>query len=221
MARSNKHYDTKREELIQIALDLFVEKGYENTTITQIMKASKLSKGGMYHYFSSKEEVLNAVIEYGLTQELEKTKAGMKNLPIEKKLIYFLSDGGSIGEFTLKLLSYKDSNAESLAAYRIREYNIHLCTPILADIIEEGVAAGIYKTKYPKAMGEFFILLIKAVIETNILPPVNAEDKRQRLEALIHIAKFCLELDDKQTEELRQFSYDNIPLISAKEGTTT
>lgn len=220
MARSNKHHAYKREALIQIALELFLENGYENTTITQIMKAAELSKGGMYHYFSSKEEILDAVIQHGLLQELEKTKAGLEILPVEEKLAYFTTSSDSISSFTQKLLAYKDNNSDSIVAYRIREYNVHLCTPILADIIEQGVVAGIYKTPYPKEMGEFFVLLVKAVVETNFLPPANDKERLRRMEAFVHLAGGCLGLDADAVEKMRQLLLGELLLQPIKEEPT-
>lgn len=64
MARPNTNYESKRLELIQIAFKIFMEKGYENTTITDILRASGISKGAMYHYFDKKEDILDAVLNY-------------------------------------------------------------------------------------------------------------------------------------------------------------
>ena len=116
MARSNKHHEANKEALIQIALDLFVENGYENTTITQIMKAANLSKGGMYHYFSSKEEILDAVIVFSLSQEIEKIKTAVNALPVEEKIFGF-TQNVEIGQFTRKLTNYTRNNSNSIVAW--------------------------------------------------------------------------------------------------------
>ena len=52
-----------RDKIIQNSAILFAEKGYENTSINDILKATKCSKGGLYHYFQSKMEILQAIIK--------------------------------------------------------------------------------------------------------------------------------------------------------------
>ena len=62
MAR-NKHPEQTLEKIIVTAARLFVEKGYEQTSVQDILDATGLSKGGLYHHFKSKEQILNAVMQ--------------------------------------------------------------------------------------------------------------------------------------------------------------
>lgn len=55
--------DEKRQELLNAAEMLFCQKGYEGTSVQDILSALHLSKGGFYHHFASKEEVLRALCE--------------------------------------------------------------------------------------------------------------------------------------------------------------
>ena len=48
----------RREEIYEKTLELFFEKGYDKTSLSEIATALNLTKGGLYHYFSSKEELL-------------------------------------------------------------------------------------------------------------------------------------------------------------------
>ena len=50
MAR-NKHPEQTLEKIVETAAQLFVEKGYEQTSIQDILDVSGLSKGGLYHHF--------------------------------------------------------------------------------------------------------------------------------------------------------------------------
>ncbi len=52
-----------KEEIIKKSLELFAEKGYENTSVSDILKEVEISKGGLYHYFASKEEILDNISE--------------------------------------------------------------------------------------------------------------------------------------------------------------
>ena len=55
--------DARRDELLRIALRLFAERGFEGTTIADIATATGTAHGLVYHYFSSKNELLLAVLE--------------------------------------------------------------------------------------------------------------------------------------------------------------
>jgi len=202
MARSNKNHDANREALIKIALDLFLEYGYENTTVTQIMRAANLSKGGMYHYFASKEEILNAVIQFGLMQEVERMQSALDALPVEERLLMF-AQSSDVGDFASKLLRYSSQNQDSIVAYKVREYNIHLAIPLLTEIFEQGIAAGIYKIAYPKEVAEFCSLLVRAIADANLLPVTDMEGQRRRLETFFHIVFACAEPSKEHAEQLK------------------
>lgn len=55
--------DEKRQELLGEAEKLFCQKGYDKTSVQDILDAAGLSKGGFYHHFASKEDVLKALCE--------------------------------------------------------------------------------------------------------------------------------------------------------------
>ena len=203
MARSNKNHDTNREALIKIALELFLENGYENTTVSQIMKYANLSKGGMYHYFTSKEDILNAVIQFGMMQEVERLRAIVAAVPVEERLLAFTRNA-DVGDFTRKLLSYSSQHKDSIVAYKVREYNTHLTIPLLTEILEQGVAAGIYKIVYPKEVSEFCALLVRAIADTNLLPATDEAGHLRRLETFFHIAFACVEPSPDHAEQLKK-----------------
>src|SRR5215469_14412274 len=60
----------RRAELVDVAQRLFLEKGYERTTINDVIAATQLSKGAFYHHFRAKEELLEAIAERFAQQAL-------------------------------------------------------------------------------------------------------------------------------------------------------
>lgn len=56
---------TSREKILSVALELFAQKGYHATSISQIAKKAKISKGLMYNYFTNKEKLLDEIIQEG------------------------------------------------------------------------------------------------------------------------------------------------------------
>ena len=52
-----------KEKIIEIAFRLFLDKGYKNTSMSDLVKETKLSKGAFYHHFKNKESLYKEVID--------------------------------------------------------------------------------------------------------------------------------------------------------------
>lgn len=61
MVRTKKTPEVRSNELIDCAERLFFQHGYENTTVNDVIREANVSKGAFYHYFVSKEALLEAV----------------------------------------------------------------------------------------------------------------------------------------------------------------
>ncbi|MEO6471071.1 MAG: helix-turn-helix domain-containing protein, partial [Aeromicrobium sp.] len=53
---------TRREELLQIAAELFATKGFKNTTVRDIADAAGILSGSLYHHFDSKESMVDEIL---------------------------------------------------------------------------------------------------------------------------------------------------------------
>ena len=60
-----------RQEILRTAARLFQQRGYDATSMNDVAAALKLSKGGLYHHFQSKDEILFEIMDHAmeLTQE--------------------------------------------------------------------------------------------------------------------------------------------------------
>ena len=63
--------ESRRQQIMDAALELFAQQGYANCSIAQLASHSDISKGLMYNYFESKEALLVAIIEDGMREILE------------------------------------------------------------------------------------------------------------------------------------------------------
>jgi len=75
-----------RERIIGVAADLFRKNGFHNTSLSQILKAAGITKGGFYFHFRSKEELGDAVIDY------------MKDFWVENVLNEVAGEKGALGK---------------------------------------------------------------------------------------------------------------------------
>ena len=60
-----KAHDERKNEIIDTAQNLFMTKGYSTCSVAEIIDAIGIAKGTFYHYFKSKEEVLDAIVDKG------------------------------------------------------------------------------------------------------------------------------------------------------------
>lgn len=73
------------EQILNTALSLFCEKGYYSTSIEDIARQAEISKGLLYHYFKSKEEVLAALVEIRINDVLVVMNAAKtKSTPVKQ-----------------------------------------------------------------------------------------------------------------------------------------
>jgi AcrR family transcriptional regulator len=77
----------RRSQIADAAVQLFIEKGFHKTTTRQIARASGISIGSLYEYFTSKEDILymvcesiHAEVESGLTEAMSRATAGPEAL---------------------------------------------------------------------------------------------------------------------------------------------
>ena len=65
MERKRLSKEKRREQIKEVALKLFIENGYSKTTMDEIVQEVGISKGGMYHHFSNKEEIFLELLKDG------------------------------------------------------------------------------------------------------------------------------------------------------------
>lgn len=92
--RSAKQFDDirkqKKELILQSALELFAENGFHATSISQIAKKAKISKGLIYNYFESKNEILSEIIRVGFDSVYSNWDLNHDEVLSEEEFVYFI-----------------------------------------------------------------------------------------------------------------------------------
>ncbi len=82
-----KKGEKRKHELLNTAYRMFIEKGYDNTSIDDIIAKAGIAKGTYYYYFPSKEATLEAVIDMMIDEEVERAnKAVSDNMSVPEKM---------------------------------------------------------------------------------------------------------------------------------------
>ena len=162
MAR-NKHPEETVSRILDTAQKLFFEKGYEKTTIQDIInKLGNLSKGAIYHHFGSKEEIVDAVINRLFEDQESKVEdlindKGMTGLEKLQKLFLLLLNNPE-QERVLRAIPDIMHNPK-VFTMQMMESMDHVAPQILEPIIRHGIEDGSIKTEYPKELAQVLVIL--------------------------------------------------------------
>ena len=172
MTRIVKDYDERYAEFLDVAQGLFYTKGYEATSVQEIIRAVGVAKGTFYHYFDSKAELLESLVrqmfQHTLTM-LEPLVTDEALHPVEKlKQLFTRIDNWKLTnrEFmidTARVL-YADENV--LLREKMRQYARETISPLIAQIIQEGLDASLFDVDYPLAGAELILSMSQSVSES-------------------------------------------------------
>ena len=136
--------ELRKKELTQIAYELFLTKGYENTSVDEIISKAGIAKGTYYYYFESKEQTLEEVINMIIDKCVLKAKQVLDtDLPIEQKFLnVILSLRVSSEEIEFQYVIHVPENI--ILHKKINDRIIKEAVPLLAKIVEEGIELGLF-----------------------------------------------------------------------------
>lgn len=183
MARTVKKADERREEIIKAARELFHSREYEKATMQDLMKTLNIAKGTIYHYFSSKEDLLEAVVKDLIDEELRKKEALIedcrrRNLDAVES-IRMLATADRMAEENEQILDMLHQPGNIiLHARQLGRYLTQLA-PIYAAVIEEGRDQGAFKTDHPLECAEFLLAGIQFLTDVGFYPWTNEEIARR------------------------------------------
>ncbi|AJS58168.1 TetR/AcrR family transcriptional regulator [Paenibacillus sp. IHBB 10380] len=190
MAR-NKYPEQTIEQILSVSAKLFTDKGYEKTSVQDIIDSLGMSKGAIYHHFKSKEEILDAVMD--------------RQFSYNAQMLNNLIDHTQAANARDKLVSIlenivTDQDAHSLDSVLTTQMNnpqfvvtgikvgVTKDAPIIANIILEGKADGSISTDYPIECAEVFMMLVNIWINPRLFKR-NLAETVNRLKFLQHMMK--------------------------------
>ena len=165
MARRVKEAEVRRDELLAVATRLFVDRGYERTSIERIATEAGVAKGTFYLYFESKQDMLTQIVErYGddLLQQLAVELAHEEGDAVAKLRRFFAFSAqfeASRGEMTLEI---------GRALYRVENLALRVgildsafthSLPILTDVIQQGMDQGAFTVSDAAATASILLVL--------------------------------------------------------------
>ncbi|CUB59141.1 HTH-type transcriptional repressor KstR2 [Bacillus subtilis] len=182
-----KEYEERRKEILETAERLFLTKGYTKTTVNDILKEIGIAKGTFYHYFKSKEEVMDEIIMRVIKEDVAKAKVIVSNpnIPVLEKLFRVLMEQSpKSGDIKDKMIEqfHQPNNAEMHQKSLVQSI-IHL-SPVLTEILEQGIEEGIFSTSYPQETIELLLSSAQVIFDDGLFQ-WKPEEMMRRVKAYI------------------------------------
>ncbi len=187
-----KKGDERRLKILEAAEKLFYRNGYEATSIQDILDDLKMSKGGFYHHFESKLQLLEALCQ-GQMQE----NADLMRMAVEKKkgdavaqlnALYerctLWQDGQE--EFTALALRTAYLGGSVQLRDTLKQAMLAGARPLIKDIIHDGIEQKVFFTRYPDDIGELLLQLF-ANLNDEIAMMLVKSEKGSGLSAILNL----------------------------------
>lgn len=182
MARITKDPVVRRNEIIDAAEELFYSVGYDETSVSDIVKAIGVAQGTFYNYFASKEAVLEALVQRHVSQISAKLE-GIKNLEIPavqkfEKMFYTIFENLRNGDgWVFDFLYY---NKHLQITEKLIRQSGSMFLPFNKKIIEEGNQQGIFNVDHIDETMDFIAAVLQCFTHA-LYQKKTDEELRQRL----------------------------------------
>jgi AcrR family transcriptional regulator len=172
MTRIVKAPDERRSELIAYAQKLFYSKGYESTSVRDIVDEIGVAKGTFYYYFDSKTAVLEAVVDELIAQAqaiLQEIVADETLTAIRKWTQAMQAIGNwkiEHKEEMMETLRLVMSDENVLLQYKLQMQSAQMTSHGLAKIIAQGVEEGVFATEFVQEAAEMVVAIYRTFGES-------------------------------------------------------
>lgn len=206
-----KEAKERKNEILDVAERLFGSKGFDHTSTNDILKEVGIARGTLYYHFSSKEEILDAMIERMTGRLIEKARTigSQKDIPVLQRLtIMIISLNVDNAELGRELLAQIHKPENALMHRKMERSLSDGIIPLLTELIEEGIAQGVCQTEYPQEAVEMTFLYANTVFDD--LMEYSEEEKGKKIAAFIyHLERLLnMERDSLKTTMLPIFCRD-------------
>jgi len=212
MAR-NKYPEITEERILEVAQRLFLEKGYENTTIQDIVdELGGLTKGAVYHHFKSKEEIMDAVGDRMFFAnnpfEAVRGRTDLNGLQKLREVVRLNQADAARTDLTVQSIPLSHSPRVLVGMV---EANRRVLTPYFQTLLEEGNRDGSLHTPYTREIAELLPLLTSLWMLPSVFP-ASKEQMRRKFDFLEEmLEKMGVPLFDDSIRQLVQDFFAHLP----------
>lgn len=189
----------RRQQILDEARRLFLTRGYDATTVEDILAAVGIAKGTLYHHFASKEAILEAIVlrTSGEIAERVEVAAADPSLPAIARILTVISSARASEEDIELAQQFRVPENTRFHLLSLQEVFIRL-VPVLTRVVEDGVAAGELSTADARSSVEVVLAAGMTLLDGGIFPldeddPAASAEARQA--TLLRTAAALLDAD--------------------------
>ena len=180
----------RRKEILDVAEELFVTKGYDKTSTNDILDRIGIARGTLYYHFKSKEDILNAIIERINSSLIARasTIASDTSLPVIERFVMTIAGLKVDSEIGNEIIDQVHKPQNALMHQKMQQNLIEGIVPVIVRLVEEGKTQGIFNMEYPAETIEMLIIYSGTVFDDDYDQPGESAAIRpdQRIEAFLY-----------------------------------
>ena len=178
------------EKIISAAEELFLTKGFDKTSMQDIVNALGMSKGAIFHHFKSKEDIFDAILTNTANKQVEEYNnvwlKELEGLNSMDKLKALLNLSLSANNRVASIMAMRINDPKIIVG--MMRSSINVSAPVLADIMREGMADNSIQAVYPDEAAQVLLILVNIWCDPVIFEcDINELEKRFRF--LQYLAK--------------------------------
>ena len=200
--------NNKKEQILDVSLALFLEKGYDNTSISDILSKLDIARGTLYYHFESKEAIMDMIIERSVIQIVKDAQKVIlqKELNIYEKMFSLFASmsmkrlaGGEL------MIDYLNQPQNALFHEKSNRAFMKNITPLLGEIIKEGFEEGLFDNIFPYESAELILVMIIGFIDVHY-ENMDKKDLERRTESLLYNIERMLGAKEGSFDRLKVLS---------------
>jgi len=158
LKRVNKKPEIRRNEIIETSLELFREKGYDQTAVSDIVKKLGIAQGTFFYHFKTKNDIVIAIVERFVDKKINqiKTLAETEEMRADAKLYSILWEQSSDDESRIGEVIHHEHNASIHQKFLVKV--VQESAPYVIQILEQGIAEGIFQIEDLQETAEFILV---------------------------------------------------------------
>jgi AcrR family transcriptional regulator len=167
--RKERERSVRRGEILLVARHLFAEQGFQATTLEEIARRAEFGKGTIYNYFSSKDELFQAIIDeiFDEVTRIAENELGGKGdaeeviLGYVRSMIYYYRGNSDLFRILMRDINRMEYNSYDKRMQDVRRRRQSI-TAILSRVLERGIQARIIRPFDPMKMAEVFNSMLQS-----------------------------------------------------------
>lgn len=185
----------RRNEILDVAERLFCSRGYDQTSTNDILAEIGIARGTLYYHFSSKEDILDAMIDRILDEIVRRASqiALDGSIPVLERMTQTILASNvdtMTGDMILEQM-HKPQNA--LMHAKMQERLLKQLIPLFTKLIEDGISQGLMQTDDPEDTIEMLLLYANTVFDDAIA--YSEKEKKKKVLAFISNTELLLHME--------------------------